>query len=242
MIERMSIFVPHFNRKAIAIIALLALPFILFLNRSSLLSYINHQEIKDFIVSEPRCDVPLQISSHDENQNKIPDALDFVAGARQEVENQTIYDGSYYQAGAPPEGKGACTDVIWRAFKKGGFDLRTMVDEDIRLVPDEYGETGQHPDSAIDYRRVQNLQVFFQRHGQSLTTALKPGDKANLTQWQPGDIVVFALPKEHIAIISDQRRRDGVPFIIHNAGPWASEADYLQSWPTPIIYHFRFNQ
>ncbi len=118
--------------------------------------------------------------------------------------------------------------------------MRVMVDEDIRLVPEEYGATGQQPDSAIDYRRVQNLQVFFQRYGQVLTTEIKPGDKTNLVYWQPGDIVVFAPPQEHIAIISDHRRRDGVPLIIHNAGPWASEVDYLQNWPSPIIYHFRF--
>lgn len=238
-IERMGMLLPHFNRKAIALIALLL---ILFLNRSTLLKYINNLEIEDFIVSEPCCEVPLRISSHDENQNKVPDALDFVAGARQEVERHTRYDGSYYNEGYPPEGKGACTDVIWRSFRQGGYDLRAMVDEDIRLAPGEYGATGQQPDSCIDYRRVQNLQVFFQRYGQVLTNEIKPGDKANLTNWQPGDIVVFAAPKEHIAIISDQRRPDGVPLIIHNAGPWASEADYLQSWPSPIIYHFRFNQ
>ena len=230
---------PHFNRKAIALVALFL---ILFFNRSAIFRYINNLEIRDFSIFEPRCEVPLQISSHDENRNEVPDALDFVAGARQEVERRTRYDGSYYQAGYPPEGRGACTDVIWRAFRQGGYDLRAMVDEDIRMALDEYGKTGQHPDSAIDYRRVQNLQVFFQRHGQVLTTALKPGDKGNLIEWQPGDIVVFSAPKEHIAIISDRRRRDGVPFIIHNAGPWASEVDYLQSWPSPIVYHFRFDQ
>lgn len=227
----------YFNRKVFLIIVL---ALILFINKDFLTGYLNNMELPRFIISEPRYEVPLRISSHDENHNKIPDALDFVTGARLEVENRTIYDGSYYEKGYPPEGRGACTDVIWRAFRQGGYDLRAMVDEDIRKVPGEYGETGRNPDSVIDYRRVQNLQVFFQRHGQVLTTELKPGNKANLIEWQPGDIVVFAAPKEHIAIISDQRRRDGIPLIIHNAGPWAAEVDYLQSWPSPIIYHFRF--
>lgn len=198
--------------------------------------------IKDRLIPGPRCEIPLQISAHDQNDNEIPDALDFVAGARQEVKDRTRYDGSYYQQGYPPEGRGACTDVIWRAFRRAGYDLRAMVDEDIQAVPAAYGPTGQNPDSCIDYRRVQNLQVFFQRHGQVLTTEIKPGDKDNLTNWQPGDIVVFARPQEHIALISDKRRRDGVPLIIHNAGPWASEVDYLQDWPTEIIYHFRFTE
>lgn len=226
-----------FYRKAIVFIILLL---ILFVNREYIQKEINSSEIRDFISTEPRLEVPLKISSHDENGNQVPDALDFVAGARQEAERKTIYDASYYSIGYPPEGRGACTDLVWRAFRQGGYDLHAMVDEDIRLAPDVYGATGQHPDSAIDYRRVQNLQIFFKRHGQVLTTAIKPGEKTNLMQWQPGDIVVFALPLEHIAIISDQRRRDGVPYIIHNAGPYASEGNYLQSWPSPIIYHFRF--
>ncbi len=210
------------------------------LSKYSLSESLNLLSIKDTFIAGPSCEIPLQISSHDENQNKVPDALDFVKGARQEAERRTRYDGSYYQQGYPPEGKGACTDVIWRSFRQAGYDLRAMVDEDIRTVPEVYGPTGQNPDSCIDYRRVQNLQVFFQRHGKVLTTELKPGDKTNLIQWQPGDIVVFAPPKEHIAIISDHRRRDGVPFIIHNAGPWAAEVDGLQSWPSEIEYHFRF--
>lgn len=218
---------------------LLVLILILFINKNPLVNMIHDTELSDFIPYKPRCEVPLKISSHDENQNQVADALDFVAGARKEVEGHTIYDGSYYAKG-PPEGRGACTDVIWRAFRAGGYDLQAMIDEDIRLLPGEYGKTGQHPDSAIDYRRVQNLQIFFKRHAQILTTELKPWDKANLIQWQPGDMVVFDLPTEHIAVISDRRRSDGVPFIIHNAGPQASEGDYLQSWPSAIIYHFRF--
>ncbi len=228
--------------KKLILTTIFGIAFYLLINRGLLPIPIDNQGIKNYIIPSPRCEIPLQISSYDENKNKVPDALDFVKGARQEVEGRTRYDGSYYQQGYPPEGRGACTDVIWRAFRQGGYDLRAMVDEDIQEVPAAYGQTGQNPDSCIDYRRVQNLQVFFQRHGQVLTTEIKPGDEANLINWQPGDIVVFAPPKEHIAIISDQRRRDGVPLIIHNAGPWASEVDYLQSWPTDIIYHFRFVQ
>lgn len=227
----------HLNRKTVFLIIVVLF---LLLNKDFIVKTINRAGINDLTWIKARCEVPLQISSHDQNQNKVPDALDFVAGARSEVERQTIYDGSYYAEGAPPEGRGACTDVVWRAFRQGGYDLRAMVDEDIRLAADKYGAAGQHPDSAIDYRRVQNLQVFFQRHGQVLTTDIKAGDQTNLVQWQPGDIVVFAAPKEHIAIISDRRRRDGVPYIIHNAGPCASEGDYLQSWPSQIIFHFRF--
>lgn len=222
------------------ILLLIILILVLLFSKDFILNTIRDTGIDDAGWFKQRTEVPLKISSHDQNQNEVPDALDFVAGARSEVEKQTVYDGSYYASGAPPEGRGACTDVIWRAFRHGGYDLRAMVDEDIRQDADVYGAAGLQPDSAIDYRRVQNLQVFFQRHGQVLTTDIKENDPDNLVQWQPGDIVVFGKPLEHIAIISDHRRRDGVPLIIHNAGPCASEGDYLQSWPSPIIYHFRF--
>lgn len=190
---------------------------------------------------EPRCEVPFKIANQDTNHNGTPDALDIVKGARREVKRGTVYDGSYYQSGYPPEGKGACTDVIWRAFKSAGYNLKLMVDEDIQSTPQAYGTTGLNPEPGIDFRRVKNLQVFFTRHAQQLTTEVKPGEANNLVEWQPGDIVVFGPPLEHIGIISDRRRRDGVPLLIHNAGPTASEGNYLLHWPSKITYHFRFN-
>ena len=196
--------------------------------------------ITDKLDLGPTCQVPLQISSEDHNSNNIPDALDLVQGARQEVEIGTVYDASFYSGGYPPEGKGCCTDVIWRAFKVSGYDFKTMLDEDIKNNPEAYGSTGRQPDPDIDFRRVKNLQVFFKHHGQELTTEVKPGEVENLKQWQPGDIVVFGNPLEHIGIISDKRLKSGVPLVIHNGGPRASEANALQLWPSKIIYHFRF--
>jgi len=181
------------------------------------------------------------VSTQDQIQNSIPDSMDIVNGARQEVTQGTVYDGSYFQGGYPPEGRGACTDVIWRAFKNAGYDLKKMIDEEIRSNPSAYGATGRKPDPSIDFRRVSNLQIFFKRYGQELTTEIVPGDVNNLTNWQPGDIVVFGLPLEHIGVISDQRGQDGVPLMIHNCGPKASEDSYyLLNWPSKITHHFRF--
>ncbi|MEQ8200931.1 MAG: DUF1287 domain-containing protein [Syntrophomonadaceae bacterium] len=189
---------------------------------------------------KPACVVPRMVSSQDQNRNGVPDSLDIVRGGREEVMRETIYDASYYQ-GYPPEGRGACTDVIWRAFAAAGYDLKEMVDDDIRQSPAAYGQTGLHPDPNIDFRRVGNLQVFFARHAQELTTRISPGDVDNLADWQPGDIVIFGGRLEHIGVISDRSRRDGVPLMIHNCGPKASEDQYyLTNWPTPITHHFRF--
>jgi len=188
-----------------------------------------------------KCEVPQLLSSQDQNRNGTPDSIDIVNGARQEVEKGTVYDGAYFQGGYPPESRGACTDVIWRAFKAAGYDLKKMVDKDIKSTPQAYGATGRDPDPSIDFRRVSNLQVFFKRHGQELTTEIVPENVTNLTNWQPGDVVVFGLPLEHIGIISDQRGRDGVPLMIHNCGPQASEDNYyLLNWPSKITHHFRF--
>ncbi len=190
--------------------------------------------------SEPACVVPQMVSSQDQNRNGIPDSLDIVRGAREEVTRETVYDASYYQ-GYPPEGRGACTDVIWRAWAAAGYNLKEMVDDDIRQSPAAYGETGSHPDPNIDFRRVGNLQVFLARHAQELTTSINPNDVDNLTDWQPGDIVIFGGRLEHIGVISDRRGRDGVPLMIHNSGPTAREDQYyLTNWPTPITHHFRF--
>ncbi len=207
----------------------------------NMLSGLNAPDFLGGLYQAAKCNVPQLYSAQDQNQNGIADSIDIVNGARQEVAKGTIYDGSYFSGGYPPEGRGACTDVIWRALKAAGYDLKKLVDEDIKSHPQAYSATGSNPDPSIDFRRVRNLQVFFKHHGQELTTEIVPGNVDNLTNWQPGDIVVFGLPLEHIGIISDKRGLDGVPLMIHNCGPQASEDNhYLLNWPSKITYHFRF--
>ena len=223
------------------IILLVAAVFVLLLQyRDQLTARFDYETLLEPISFEPKCEVPQLISSRDNNHNGTPDPLDIVAGARQEVELGTVYDSSYYQGGYPPDGKGACTDVVWRAFENADLDLKQMVDNDIRSNPQLYGATGARPDPNIDFRRVSNLQIFFKQNGQEMTTVIVPGDADNLSNWQAGDIVVFCAPLEHIGIISDKRSRNGVPLLIHNAGPQAREGQYLLSWPSPLIYHFRY--
>ena len=57
-------------------------------------------------------------------------------GARKDAEIHPRYNGAYYDGGYPPDDIGVCTDVIWRAFKNAGYNLKDMVDNDIskRLV------------------------------------------------------------------------------------------------------------
>jgi uncharacterized protein YijF (DUF1287 family) len=191
---------------------------------------------------QPQVEIPLLVGQLDYNGNGIVNALDIVAGARKEVRRGTIYDAAYVYEnnGYPPEGRGACTDLAWRAFRQAGFNLKTMLDQDIQEAPWAYGETGRNPDPNIDFRRVTNLAVFFQRQGATLTNEVIPGNVENLSQWQPGDVVIFAEPRGHIGIISDRRRPDGVPYVIHLTVPHAMETDILLTWYSPILYHFRY--
>jgi len=213
---------------------------LIFQYKESLIARFDYHTLLEQVALEPECKVPRLISSRDNNYNGIPDPLDIVAGARQEVEQGTLYDSSYYQGGFPPEGRGACTDVVWRGFQAAGLDLKQMVDSDIRNQPQLYGATGTNPDPNIDFRRVSNLQIFFQQYAQQLTTVMIPGNAENLSNWQAGDIVIFGAPLEHIGIISDKRSRNGVPLLIHNAGPRASEGQYILNWPSPLTHHYRY--
>lgn len=205
-----------------------------------IMCHINYPMALDGVLRGARCEVPLDVASTDFNSNGVPNALDMVAGARLEVSGRTRYDGSYYSGGYPPDGRGACTDVVWRAFRAAGYDLKGFIDDDILESVASYPRVAGQPDPNIDFRRVPNLVAFFARHGRALAADVKPGDVATLVNWQPGDIVVFAKPQEHVGVISDCRRADGVPLVIHNAGPWASESDILLRWPTAITHHFRF--
>lgn len=176
----------------------------------------------------------------DRDGDGIKDLDDIVEGARKEVKAKPSYRDAYYSGGYPPPDEGVCTDVVWRSLKNAGYNLKEMMDRDIALHPAYYPRVAGIPEPNIDFRRVPNHISFFNRHGTSLTTGLKPWDAANLKNWQGGDIVVFGRPSEHIAIISDQRRPDGVPYIIHNAGPRPREEDMLMFWPSKITHHFRF--
>lgn len=183
--------------------------------------------------SGPKVEVKRIYSDIDYNKNGIDDYSDIVKGARIDAENLPKYDGKFYtKGGYPPDNIGVCTDLVWRAFKEAGYSLKDMVDKDIALRPKDYKRITQ-PDPNIDFRRVKNLRVFFDKYAKSLTT-----DKKKVDEWQPGDIVIFK-NDNHIGIISDKRVRNGRPYLLHNNGQKiCREEDYLNS--RAIGAHYRF--
>lgn len=177
-------------------------------------------------------------SSSDKNGNGIDDYTDIMLGARKDAENKPKYVAeSYTLGGYPDDSIGVCTDVIWRAFKNAGYSLKDMVDEDISKNISLYPATNGKQDKNIDFRRVRNLKVFFDRHATILTNDIYEIDK-----WQPGDIVIFGNDYSHIGIISDKRNKNGVPYLIHNSGQPKREEDILEIYTkfVNVTGHYRW--
>lgn len=173
----------------------------------------------------------------------INDIDDILEWARKEVKNKTNYKSWYYSWGYPPADEWVCTDVVWRALKNAWINFKELVDSDIKNNILKYSRVEWKPDKNIDFRRVPNLKVFLDRNALELTSEVIPWDINNLEEWQPWDIVIFWKPKDHIAIISDKRNKEWVPFMIHNSAPTPREDDWLIYWDknvSPIIGHYRW--
>ena len=191
---------------------------------------------------EQRCAVEKVVLAVDKDGDGIYDLDDIVQGARKDLEAKPAYKDAYYAGGYPPENEGVCTDVIWRALQNAGYDLKGMMDRDIQEHPEDYPRVDGNPEPNIDFRRVPNQESFFKKYADRLTAEIKPWDPENLKHWQGGDIVVFGPPYDHVGVVSDKRRADGVPLLIHNAGPCTREDNGMLTWPSKLEYHFRFPQ
>jgi uncharacterized protein len=149
------------------------------------------------------------------------------------------YDPSYvsipFPGGDVPMDRGVCTDVIIRAYRSIGVDLQLLVNQDMRKAFPAYSRKWglSRPDPNIDHRRVDNLAVFFGRHGQSLPISKEASD------YRPGDIVTLRLPdgRPHIGLVSD-RSADGRPLLVHNIGAGAQVEDVL--FVFTITGHYRY--
>ena len=169
-------------------------------------------------------------SGTDQDNDGIDDQTDILQGALDYVATTPKYKSKYYQTGYPDDGYGVCTDVVANALRSAGYDLMTLIQEDISKDPGAYGI--DEPDINIDFRRVNNLEVYFEHTAVSLTT-----DISEIEEWQGGDIVVF---ENHIGIVSDRRNENGVPYVIHHNDPLQTryEQDILEK-RDDITGHFR---
>jgi hypothetical protein len=156
---------------------------------------------------------------------------------RQHVAYDPTYFVIKYPNGDVPAGKGVCTDVVIRAYRKLGIDLQQLVHQDIsrnfKAYPKIWGAS--KPDKNIDHRRVPNLMHFFSTYGKVKALSILPADYA------PGDIVCWDLGGgiTHIGLVVNQKSEDGKRYLIaHNIGAGQVLADCLFSYK--IIGHYTF--
>ncbi|MFZ2843127.1 DUF1287 domain-containing protein [Psychrobacter sp.] len=170
----------------------------------------------------------------------ISDGSKLAYDAKKQIGITTSYDPTYrkldFPRGDVPINTGVCTDVIIRAYRLQNIDLQQLVNHDMKSNWSSYPKTWglKSTDKNIDHRRVSNLEVFFARHGQTLSIT----DKAS---FQAGDVVTWRLPNgnlPHTGIVSDKAAADGTPLIIHNIGRGTQEENILFTYP--ITKHFRY--
>ncbi|NLT96456.1 MAG: DUF1287 domain-containing protein, partial [Clostridia bacterium] len=97
------------------------------------------------IDSPPALKIEKLVLEIDQDGDGILDLDDIVEGARKEVENQPRYKSAYYSGGYPPQDEGVCTDVIWRAYKNAGYNLKELIDKDIRENTGDYPRVEGRP-------------------------------------------------------------------------------------------------
>jgi uncharacterized protein YijF (DUF1287 family) len=173
--------------------------------------------------------------------NSSPNLKLVIDGAVDQVGKTTSYDASYqkieYPNGDVPIETGVCSDVIVRAFRKGGIDLQKDVHEDMKdnfsSYPTRWGLKGT--DANIDHRRVPNLQTYFTRRGKSLATT---GGSENFL---PGDIVTWDLGGgvDHVGVVVNVWYKPEQRYlIVHNIGVGTRMEDVLFAWK--ITGHYRY--
>lgn len=191
------------------------------------LNYIGHKKY-----SNEYFGIDTYVSEIDKDNDGIDDQSDVLNNAKEYVRNKPKYKSKYYSTGYPDDEYGVCSDVVGYALLNAGYDLMTLVNNDIVNNKERYDI--QVVDKNIDFRRVVNLKVYFDNNAIKLTNDIYDIDK-----WQGGDIVVF---KHHIGIVSDSRNKNGVSFIIHHANKWQInyEEDILED-RNDIVGHYRIS-
>ena len=173
--------------------------------------------------------------------NSSPTLKLIIDGTVDQVGKTTSYDPSYqkldYPNGDVPLETGVCSDVVLRAFRKGGIDLQKDVHEDMKgnfsAYPTRWGLKGT--DASIDHRRVPNLQTYFTRKGKSLATT------TGSENFLPGDIVTWDLGGgvDHVGLVVNVWSKPTQRYlIVHNIGGGTLMEDVLFAWK--ITGHYRY--
>lgn len=166
-------------------------------------------------------------------------ASQLLAAVHAQTRHQVVYDSGYthldYPNGDVASDKGACSDVLIRAYRTLYIDLQKLVHEHMEAHFDLYPKTWglKAPDPSIDHRHVPNLMVLFSRFAKVLSLSHDP------ETYQPGDILASHPIGPHIALVSDQKPKGlNRLLVIENIGGGVQKNDHLLSYP--IIGHYRY--
>lgn len=177
--------------------------------------------------------LPSVHSTVDKDGDGIDDQTDILQETITYLSTNPRYESRYYPNGYPDDEYGVCTDVVAFSLLHAGYDLKTLVADDVAKHPQDYDIA--QPDANIDFRRVRNLKVFFAHYAIPKAT-----DFADIYEWQGGDIVIF---EDHIGMVSDRRNAHGIPYVLHNGSPTQRgyEQDILEN-RQDIVAHYRMSE
>lgn len=215
----------HSTKKFLIILASVVAFFVILLIIAYRLNFLPHRKYSD-----ADFDITTFKSTNDQDNDGIDNQTDILISVKEYIATKPKYQSKYYATGYPDDEYGVCTDVVAFGLLGAGYDIMQLLHEDVRANPDDYDI--EIIDKNIDFRRVNNLKTYLDRHATRLTT-----DPNQIQEWQAGDIVVF---NNHIGIVSDARNRHGVPFVIHHYSPLQRyyEEDILET-RHDIIGHYR---
>ena len=167
---------------------------------------------------------------------------ELVAAAIDRTHHSVRYDPAYvripYPGGDVSPDTGVCSDEVIRSYRAVGVDLQKEVHEDMvkdfSAYPQKWRWLLGRPDSNIDHRRVPNLMVFLQRHGETLSITSRAED------YQPGELVTWDLGSgvPHIGIVVDRKGSGSRYMVVHNIGQGPRMEDVLFNWK--ITGHYRY--
>jgi uncharacterized protein YijF (DUF1287 family) len=163
------------------------------------------------------------------------------AAALDRTQTTVNFDNVYYKIDFPggdiAEDRGKAEDLIVRAYRKVGIDLQVEVHADIRdnfyAYPQIFG--AKAPDTNVDHRRVENLQRFFTRKGETLAVTKDELD------YNFGDIVIWQLldGNKHIGIVvPGPGAKKTEKWVVHNIGDGPEWEKKLFDYS--IKGHFRY--
>lgn len=193
---------------------------------------IPHEEEKDYYTSSDFGLIDIT-SPRDNNYDGIDDYEQMLEGAIKKIESTTIYTSDYYAGGYPKENEGVSSDIIWSALKEAGYNLKDMMSKDIRNTYKEGIYNIEDVDDNIDFRRINNIEIFLQRYAKELTTNIK-----NIKEFNIGDIIIFDYG-DHVGIVSDKRNKNGVSYIVELTQKEEKEIN-LEDINREVTGHYRF--